>query len=575
MSSVLNELRLEGDFCDAVIQVDTAEFPIHKNIMCNCSSYFRVLFNRWSSRERRMFNISGLSSETMQLIIEFAYTGTVCVTEDNVRDLLRAADYFNVINIANICCTFLGERLSLLNCISVWQLSNTIYSFELQQKAYWYILDHFEEVVLTEGFSQLTVEELSNILERDDLNVKEESTVFEAVIHWISREPETRSRHIALLLSKVRLALLSIDYMKMKVCQNNLVKNSSDSLSIVDHATNIILYIITNRLNVPGFYNLVARPRLPNCVLLATGGWVTRDATKAIEAYDIRVDRWRTLSGSLELACGYHGAVFLNGFLYCLGGFNGEEYFNRVHRCDLRTQLWDEISPMHCRRCYVSVTVLNGHIYALGGYNGNQRLRSAEYYRTERNQWNLIAPMHEPRSDASCSTFRNMIYICGGFNGVNCLQTAECYNPETNQWTMISNMTSLRSGLGVFAYANSLYAVGGYNGQNRLRTAEAYNPQTDSWHAISPMLTPRSNFGIEVLEDRLFVVGGFNGTSVSSDVEYYDATTDVWSAACNIDIDRSALNCCVVYGLSNMSEFVVPRYSLPALGERMDLEDLD
>lgn len=40
-SSVLNELRLEGQFCDVVINVDGAEFNAHKNILCGCSSYFR------------------------------------------------------------------------------------------------------------------------------------------------------------------------------------------------------------------------------------------------------------------------------------------------------------------------------------------------------------------------------------------------------------------------------------------------------------------------------------------------------------------------------------------------------
>lgn len=40
-SSVYNDLRLEGDFCDAVIKVGDVEFQIHKVILCNCSSYFR------------------------------------------------------------------------------------------------------------------------------------------------------------------------------------------------------------------------------------------------------------------------------------------------------------------------------------------------------------------------------------------------------------------------------------------------------------------------------------------------------------------------------------------------------
>ena len=38
--SMYNDLRLEGDFCDAHIKVGDIEFPIHKVILCKSSSYF-------------------------------------------------------------------------------------------------------------------------------------------------------------------------------------------------------------------------------------------------------------------------------------------------------------------------------------------------------------------------------------------------------------------------------------------------------------------------------------------------------------------------------------------------------
>lgn len=40
-SSVYNELRLEGQFCDAIIKVEDVEFPVHRIILCNCTPYFR------------------------------------------------------------------------------------------------------------------------------------------------------------------------------------------------------------------------------------------------------------------------------------------------------------------------------------------------------------------------------------------------------------------------------------------------------------------------------------------------------------------------------------------------------
>uniref|UniRef100_A0A8C4E4J5 BTB domain-containing protein n=2 Tax=Dicentrarchus labrax TaxID=13489 RepID=A0A8C4E4J5_DICLA len=562
-SSVFNDLRLEGDFCDAVIKVEDVEFQIHKVILCKCSPYFRALFKRWSTPDKKVFDIPGLSPEMMQQIIEFAYAGSVSVTEDNAQELLLAADQLNVMDVVEACCDFLGEHLCPKNCIGIWHLTNICLSPELQCKAYRYIIDHFEEVVSCEEFFNFSAQELADILGRDELNVKQETAVFEAIIHWIAHIPDERKEHIGVLFPKVRLALTNEDYIRMKVMSNELVKNSPECSNIAQDVLKNINF--TNSRSLSGVCNPLARPRLPNAILLAVGGWSGGDPTNGIEAYDIRADRWISVTNNWERPRAYHGTAFLNGYVYCVGGFDRVEHFNSVRKFDPSTYTWHDVAPMHCRRCYVSITVLSGCIYAMGGFDGHTRLSTAERYKPETNQWSLIAPMHEQRSDSSSTTLRNKVYICGGFNGNECLQTCEYYSPETNQWTMITPMNSRRSGIGVIAYADNVYAVGGFDGNTRLRSVEAYNPQTNTWHAVSSMLTTRSNFGIEVIEDQLFVVGGFNGFTTSYNVEYYDATTNEWSEACDMEIFRSALSCCVVFGLPNMAKYTIPRDALPFL----------
>lgn len=150
-------------------------------------------------------------------------------------------------------------------------------------------------------------------------------------------------------------------------------------------------------------------PRLPRAILLAIGGWSGTDPTNGIEAFDYQVNRWVSVRNNLEYPRAYHGAAFLNGYVYCIGGFDRVEYFNSVCRLDMTTSTWREVSPMHHRRCYVSVTVLNGCIYAMGGYDGHVRLSTAERYQPNINQWTLIAPMQEQRSDASCTALYNRV----------------------------------------------------------------------------------------------------------------------------------------------------------------------
>uniref|UniRef100_A0A8C2XEJ3 Kelch like family member 10 n=1 Tax=Cyclopterus lumpus TaxID=8103 RepID=A0A8C2XEJ3_CYCLU len=445
--------------------------------------------------DKRVFAIRGMSPDIMRLIIEFAYTGSVSVTTENVQELLLAADRLNVMDVVQNCCDFLGEQLCAENCIGIFRFTDIVFSTKLQRKAYRYMVDHFEEVAHHEEFLHLPLQQLIDILERDDLNVRNESVAFEAVLRWIDHVPEERKAHLAVLLSKVRLALTTRVYMRLNVLSNELVNTNAECLTMAWDSLEAISHIRTSRPSVAHLSKPDARPRLPNAILLAIGGWSDGEPNNGIQAYDIRADYWINMTNNCERPRAYHGSAVLNGSIYCIGGSNRVEYFNSVRRFDLSTCVWQEAASMCHRRCYLSVTVLGESIYALGGFDGCTWLSSAERYRPETNQWSLIAPMQEVRSDASSTTLHNKVYICGGFKGNKCLQTAECYNPETNQWTMISPMNSRRSGLGIVAYAGRVYAVGGFDGTDCLYSAEAYDPENNSWHEVSPMWTPRSNFG--------------------------------------------------------------------------------
>lgn len=169
--------------------------------------HLSALFTRWSDSDKKTFNIPGLSPDAMQLILDYAYTGSFSVTEDNVQELLLAADQFNIVNGIQICYKFLEEQMSPENCIGIWHFTNICIYPEMRRKAYNYIITHFEEVASCEELLQLSVEKLIDIIERDDLIVKEENTVFEAITTWIAHLPEERERHIAPLLSKVQYLL--------------------------------------------------------------------------------------------------------------------------------------------------------------------------------------------------------------------------------------------------------------------------------------------------------------------------------------------------------------------------------
>ncbi|KAM9494995.1 kelch-like protein 10 [Clarias gariepinus] len=555
--NLFNELRLEKELCDVLFKVNSVEFHAHKIILCGCSPYFRALFtHRCHPPDKVYYIIPGISSEIMELIMEYAYIQRVNITEENVHELLITADYLAMSGLVNKCSMFLKAQVCQENCIGIWRFARFCFCMKLEQQALQFILHHFEQVLRgSEEFLNLTVEELCEIMEKNELNVKQENLVFEAIILWIEHAPLERKTHIGLLLARVRMGLLPYNYFMDNVRNNILVAN--------DTACRRIIYsVLLNMydLNTDKFLSSdLTLPRLPSAILLAIGGWSHEGPTNAIEAYDPRADCWVNVTCCGESPRAYQGVVYLNGFVYCMGGYEGRNYINSMHRFDPITRTWAEVGPMHCRRCYVSVCALDNYIYAMGGFDGTERLNTAERYNPENNQWRMIAPMHERRSDASATVLNGKVFICGGFDGNVCSFTAEYYNSLMDQWTLLPRMTSRRSGLGVVTYRGQVYAVGGFDGVNILRTAEKYNPQIDSWGNVPEMITQRSNFGIEVLDDLLFVVGGHHGFSTANNVEYYDGETAEWYEVQDMAVFRSALSCCVLSDLPNMAEYAAPR----------------
>ncbi|XP_076008553.1 kelch-like protein 10 [Genypterus blacodes] len=547
---VFNELRLKRQLCDAVISVDGEEFPIHKIILSCCSQYFRSCFSWNLHKKDEVYKLHEFSPDIIGLIIEFAYTGNVEVTEDNAQSLYMAAEYFDFPSLTEACTAFMEQRLCIENCIQIWQFTGFYSCPRLHHSAYLFIACHFTEVCTSPEFLELSVEELSQIIEDDKLDVKEESIVFEAVLRWINHSTQERSRYISLFLPKVRLALMTSDYFKNNVENNELVKWNNKLKDTLKQADTLINGTITF---THGTNHHLARPRIPAGILLAIGGWLNSGMNDTIDAYDTYTDLWVTLVKNEVAGLVHHGSAFLEGAVYCVGGSTGDGTSKGVHRFDLDTRTWNEVASMNSCRCFVSITVLKGRIFAIGGYDGQARLNTAECYDPKTNQWTDIASMHEKRSDAGCTTLGGNVYICGGYNGTQCLSSVERYSPETNSWTTVTSMSSRRSGLGVITFEDRIYAVGGFNG-NRINTVEAYNPITRCWSEERSMPMPRNNFGIEVVDDSIFVIGGYNDSGLTSKVEFYNRKTDVWSETTRLKVPCSSMSCCVVYGL-NMADY--------------------
>ncbi|XP_061602122.1 kelch-like protein 10 [Cololabis saira] len=533
--SVLKELLLEESLCDVLIKVGDGEFKAHRIILCGCSSYFSELF--CSNPTQKVFSFPDVSAKVMSVIVEKAYAGSVTVTEANVLDLLGGAQRFDVKSIIQACCDFLQKNLSSDSSIVAWRLAEHSQYPELREKAYHYILLHFEEIArFSQEFVQLSVEELTDLIEKDELNVRQESAVFEAILRWIGFAPEERRGHIATLLPSVRLLLMPIEYLVEIVSKDDAVRNNLGCVNMVTSTVEI--------LRDPSMERPPTRTRLPAELLFAISGLPDLLPHYKIQLYNVRTDRWLTVYQNDEPFPKFCVCVHLQGSIYFIGG-HGHGHLSSVQKFTLATQSWEEVGSMHVPRCLVSVAVLNGFIYAMGGRHSSETLKSAERFEPDTNQWTEIAPMHDRRADAGAAALHGKIYICGGCGG-GPLFSAECYNPDTDQWTLITPMETARHGAGVVSYNGHIYVAGGWDGGNEVSTVSAYDPVSKHWCTAAPMLHTRCLFGIAVLEEQLYVVGGFQNSQLCSNVERYDGASDSWQAVRDLEPICVNVSCCVV-----------------------------
>nr|XP_031847034.1 kelch-like protein 10 isoform X2 [Nomia melanderi] len=556
----LYDFRQNNLLCDAVLRLeDGGVFPIHRAILSACSPYFRTLFTTTlHSREKTDVLLPGVSSNMMNLLLEYAYLRSINVNNENVHQLLITADYLNILGVLEICSEFLKQNLAPENCISVMRFAREHLCKGLENSAYCYVMRHFVQVAQrSEEILNLPIDELTALTGADELNVKNEDTVWELVLKWINYDPQSRKGHIVDLMKNIRLGLLDTQFFLENVKDHPYVTGNDACRPIIIETLKFLydLEIITQKdgeVPTPE----IARPRVPHEILFAISGWSGRTATNYIETYDTRADRWiKVEEVDPNGLRSYHGTAVVGFNIYVIGGFDGTDYFNSCRCFNAVNKVWREVAPMNARRCYVSVAVLNDLIYAMGGYDGYYRQSTAERYNYKTNQWSLIAPMNCQRSDASATTLNGKIYITGGFNGHECLNSAEMYDPEFNQWTLIAPMRSRRSGVSCISYHSHVYVIG-FNGISRMCSGERYNPTTDAWSPIPDMYQSRSNFAIEVIDDMIFAIGGFNGVTTIDHVECYDEKTNEWYGATGMNICRSALSACVIMGLPNVNDYI-------------------
>lgn len=176
--SIMNDLRKKKELCDVILCVDELEIYAHKVVLASFSPYFYAMFTSDVVESRQnSITLKSMDARSVELLIEFAYTAQIKITEENVQYLLPVSCILQISPVKKACCDFLQSQLDPSNCIGIKDYAEIYGCVDLAKAAGKFIFRHFLEVSESEEFENLSKEQLIDLISRDELYVKSEDEV--------------------------------------------------------------------------------------------------------------------------------------------------------------------------------------------------------------------------------------------------------------------------------------------------------------------------------------------------------------------------------------------------------------
>lgn len=270
----------------------------------------------------------------LTLLLDFMYTRKVHLTSANLNNVLRIADVYLVAGLFELCCKYKLDTIDLENCIDTWLFADRIYRPDIVLAARRQVLLNLHLLKDHRDFGKLEFSQILGLLSDSRLNVKREEHAWEAAVRWIEHVPEERSKHIAEFLRFIRIGLMDIKYFEERVQMHPYVMKHMPECSDFLRLSYDFLQQM-EAINDASMLNLrhpFIIPRIPNDVLFTVGGWSAGCPITYFESYDTRADRWyrlKDMEGPSPRA--YHGLVSIGFQIYCMGGYDGSQYYNRYN----------------------------------------------------------------------------------------------------------------------------------------------------------------------------------------------------------------------------------------------------
>nr|XP_022903653.1 kelch-like protein 17 isoform X1 [Onthophagus taurus] len=504
----------DSKLCDVTLVVDGVQIHAHKVVLAACSEFMKTLLTGdFKESQQATIKLSEINAEAANQVVNYIYGSSIEITIDNVFNILRISRMWFINTLLEECEQFLMESLNISNVLLIWTNFRLLNQNQIKRRAEALLECHFTDIMNSDKFMELEIEELIELLSKDSLSIEAESQVFECAISWIKHDQERRKVYIADIIGCIRMSLIPRTYLNNCLIQNELIKNNHE-----------LIYKVYSQ------FASEAKPRKDGDVLLVMGKSPQNQCF--VKYYNFKTEtlhKLPTITESLyQISFSYikdllyvvykkssenspiiakygltsgilfdhktltdHKTTFeeviiLNHFIYSFHTIISNNYYGYsptsvAEKVDLIACTITSIKPMNVGRNDVALCVLDNFIYAIGGRDAVRTLKCAERYNIDTNVWERLSDMNYPRKRAVATFVKGLLYVFGGLDNVSgTSNTISVYDPKNKLWTDITSEISFYSTepLSITSYKNMIYVFGKGNDTNRV---VVFNPETETW----------------------------------------------------------------------------------------------
>ncbi|KAK4316829.1 hypothetical protein Pmani_012046 [Petrolisthes manimaculis] len=553
----LNQLRKSRHFCDVVLQVGSSEIPAHRAVLSCASPYFFELFTSEHARKtpqegKLLYKLcGGFEKESVDLLVNYAYTGHLEVPDTLVRNVFIVAKRLKMEGVSSACGEHLVSHLNPDSCLAVRATPGIASDKVLVERVDRFIQQLDDLVPATREFGRVQVSVIHRTQEEAGITGR---ALCNLVLEWIQRQMMDQELNLDVIKDKKHMLYLNMDnslhdcsdiksgdlndsdlvqdYKKMsrKLSQTNIkVRRKSTTPQPSKPRLMLFSRSISDKddSDTDTDWKLIAHSQVSESSWLAV---VTLCGTVAVLSVQQKFGGWGNNGTQKNSSSVVVGACV--GGMGVRGGSCSPTSLpspissrpGSVEKIDSYTLVPHMSSP----KCATGTGNLGGRLLVCGGYDRGECLRTVETYDPLTNAWTSCPTMRQGRGRFDLTVLGGRAYAVGGCDGVRELASVEVLDMSGQRWESVAPLPLARSNTGVCSLDDSVFCIGGWNGQYGIKQCDMYSPNANAWSTIAPLHVGRYQAGVASLEGLVYAVGGCDSWNCLNSVEVYDPKEDQW-----------------------------------------------